>query len=186
MAQLETPPARTRPKGGGRRWLPIVIGIIAVVAIGIGAWVGISGYETNQHDKQVAAADATAGQNALKDGLSDINVMNTVDYTNVDADMRNWLNATTGTLRGQLAPSVGALKLQFIANQVRVTGKITSSRVLAADAAGGTALIGGTEDVTRSQGTATAQILHEIFTANLRQTPSGWKITAYTTQQAQH
>ncbi|HWE89890.1 MAG TPA: hypothetical protein VG317_10560 [Pseudonocardiaceae bacterium] len=188
MTQVQTPPTRrSRPgRSGGRRWLPILIIVIVVVGLGIGAFAIVNAINTSNHNKQVAADNTAAGQVALQDGLKDIGVMNTMDYTHVTADLQDWLNVTAGTLHGQLTQAMQGTTFLFTSQQVRVTGKVLTSKAMSADSAAGTALIGGTEDVTRIQGNGTPQVIHEIFTANMQNTPTGWKITQYTTTPARN
>jgi Mce-associated membrane protein len=177
MTQLLSPPTRPRTRRLNRKLL-VIVGVLVIVA-GAAIWGGTAWWQAHQAAAK-AAADAAAGAAALVDGQRDVDVMNTMDFHNVDVNFQAWLNVSTGALHNQLTQAESGLKQQFATNQVVTSGRITRVRVVSPDAAAGTATILGTEDVQLTTGKSTVT-QHNGFHANLSRTPAGWRLTSYAT-----
>lgn len=157
----------------------ILIVAIAVAVVAGATWGGITWWQAHQAAER-AAADAAAGAEALHDARRDILTMNTMDYRKVSQCWQAWLGASTGTLHGQLTQSAAVLTQQFQQQKLITSGTITKAEVTQADSVAGTATILGIEDLHITNN-GTQAINHEAFRADLRRTPVGWRLTAFTT-----
>lgn len=177
MTQLQSPPRETRKRrvNGKATVITAVVAIVVAAAV----WGGITLWHNHQN-AQRAAANAAAGAEALRDAKQDIVTLNTMDYRKVDANYRAWLDASTGQLNSQLTQAASALKQQFETNRVVTTGTITKVKVIAADAAAGTATILGIEDLRVLSG-GQHSTRHNGFHAEVSLTAAGWRLTSFTT-----
>lgn len=157
----------------------ILIIAVAVLVVAGATWGGIAWWHAHQAAER-AAADAAAGAEALRDARRDVLTMNTMDYRHMDTCWQAWLGVSTGTLHGQLSQSAAVLTQQFQEQKLITSGTIMKAEVSTADAVAGTATIIGTEDlhITNS---GTQAVNHEGFRADLSRTPTGWRLTAFTT-----
>jgi Mce-associated membrane protein len=184
MTQVQPPPTTThRLAIPHNRRKPLLIAAVVVVVLVAGIWGGTAWWHAHQA-AQRAAADAAAGVVALRDGQQDINTMNTMDYRRLDACMKAWLSATTGTLHGQLSQSATDLETEFQAEELVTSGKITVAKVVQADSVAGTATMLGTEDLLVTLGT-TQSTKHNGFRADLVRTAVGWRLNTFTTDAMQ-
>jgi Mce-associated membrane protein len=184
MTQVQPPPTATRRpaiRRSGKKGLLIAAVVLAVVA---GGALGGSAWWHAHQAAERAAADAAAGADALRDGRQDIDTMNTMDYRRMDACVKAWLSATTGTLHGQLIQAATGLEEQFQTQKLVTSGKITIAKVIQADSVAGTATMLGTEDVHVTLGSAQS-LKHNGFRADLIRTPAGWRLDAFTTDPIQ-
>lgn len=180
MTQLQAPPPR-QEKTRARVPKGLVIALAVIIVAGGAIWGGVAWWHHHQAEV-TAAADTATGNEALQQARTEINALNTMDYHSVNADYQAWLNATTGTLYGQLTQGATGLKQQFQLGKMVTTGSITLARVAAADSAKGTATILGTETVNVSL-SGRQTVRHNGFRADLIRTAAGWRLNDFTTTQ---
>ncbi|WP_188778568.1 hypothetical protein [Marmoricola endophyticus] len=172
----EVEPVETRdPKPGSR--LSLATGILALVGLGAAILGGLSWYRA-AHDDGIDTARTRDA--ALVAASSEIATLNTLDYRDVDAGLKSWLAATTGTLRDQLA-SAGADQKKLLADQKKVTtGKVVSAALTDLDADQGTATAIAAVEITVRGTTGEPTIKRNRFTANLTRVDGRWKLETLT------
>ncbi|MGJ9412638.1 hypothetical protein ACHAAC_07990 [Aeromicrobium sp. CF4.19] len=117
--------AAAAPAKGRRRSLVLLLAAAVVAVSGMVAWW--------LADADAALALAEERDVVLVEGRQAIEVMNTLDYRDVDAGIEAWQSVTTGTLADQLA-SVGADERQLLAEQEKIsTGSVVDAAVLDLD-----------------------------------------------------
>ncbi|OBH16871.1 mammalian cell entry protein [Mycobacterium sp. E342] len=103
-----------------RTWPALVIGLVAVVALGgLGGWLGYGVYRDRQ-DGMLRAAFLTAGrQGALN--------LTTIDYTHADADVQRILDSSTGQFREDFSKHAPAFIDVVKRAQSKTHGSITDA-----------------------------------------------------------
>lgn len=123
---------------------------------------------------------AKARDAALTQGRQDIVRLNSVDSTRVDADLGQWLAATTGPLHEQLRRSGAADSATLRSAGTTTVGTVTDAAVTELDTRSGTARVIATVEIRLTGPGGTPTDNRKRFEASLSRTPDGWKITALT------
>lgn len=145
---------------------------LAVCAAGAWSYAGTRGDDALSYGK---ARDA-----ALADGTRDIARLNTVDAEHAAADLKQWLDATTGPLHDRMSATRTADTATVKKSATSTRGDVTAAAVTELDTRAGTAKLIATVDVhlTPPDGTPTTD--RKRFEATLTRTPAGWKLSALT------
>ena len=103
-----------------------------------------------------------------------IEVLNTLDYRDVDAGLKSWLDATTGTLNDQLA-QVGKEDRQLLRDQEKVTtAKVVDAALIDLDDGAGTATAIASLEITVKGTTGEPSVKRNRFSANLVRVDGDW------------
>lgn len=166
-----SPPAASQDPKVRSTWKRVApLAIAAMLAIsGIAAWQGAA------RDDAIAAADTRDA--VLITAKQQITTLNTLDYRNIDAGLKAWSAATTGTLHDQLA-QVDAENRALLADQKKIsTGKVIDAAVLEVD--GDTASVIAAVEVTVVDGAkpdAASTVKRNRFSADLVKVKGAWKL----------
>lgn len=147
---------------------------VALVLCALSAWsyAGARGDDTLRYAK--------ARDTVLAGGQRDIARLNTVDSAHLDADLAQWLDATTGPLHDQLTRTHTADAAALKQSGASTRGTVTDAAVTELDTRAGTAKVIATVQVQVRPRTGTATTDRKRFEAGLARTSDGWKLTALT------
>ena len=139
----------------------------AVMVAGLVAWW--------RADRDDALALADTRDDVLIAATHHIEVMNSLDYREVDQGLDQWLDVTTGTLRDSLT-EVADEERQLLADQKKVSaGRVVDAAVLDID--GGTATVLASVEVTVQDGLdpeAEPSVKRNRYSADLVEVRGTW------------
>ncbi len=157
-----------------KRLAPGGLSLLAVLAL-IFAIVGFSTWWRADHDNSIGYAK-TRDTVALA-ARQDIVVLNTLDYQQLDAGLKNWLGASTGTLHDQLSQVSAADKSSITAAKTVTTGKVLAAAVTQLDDRAGTATVIATVEVTVTPSGGKASVKRNRYSATMARVGSDWKLS---------
>ena len=107
----------------------------------------------------------------------DIVVLNTLNYSAVDAGLQRWLGASTGTLHDQIAGVSAADKKSIAAAKTVTTGKVIDAAVTELDDRAGSATVIAAVEVTVTPTTGKATTKRNRFSATMTRVGTEWKLS---------
>ncbi|POM27392.1 hypothetical protein BTM25_18060 [Actinomadura rubteroloni] len=182
-ADVDEQPPSTRPEEGRDAPRPLFAGwgligwtFIAVAAVFLG-WSAWSYFDASHGDGRAEGRDRDL---ALQAGRKQLATLNTLDRTQVDAGLRAWENAATGSLRDQLHRDAPANKQKIAQTGTSAVGSVLAAAVIRLDTgAGEAAMIASVQvKLTPAQGAVTYQ--RRRYEVGLSRTPAGWKLKSLT------
>ncbi|WP_199430386.1 hypothetical protein [Qaidamihabitans albus] len=152
----------------------------AIAALGAAAafagWAGWFWFDA-AHDE--ALAHAAMRDAALDAGREHVARLTTLDHNDVDAGIDRWLAVSTGALRDELAGTGEDTKRALREGGTVATGEVLDAAISELDPAAGTARMLVSVEITTSGGNGgEPATTRNRFTAQLRQTGEGWKLSA--------
>lgn len=156
--------------------VPVVTAAAALVAALAFAVVALVIHLTSSGGSGSAAATRDA---VLLDAQQDIVVLNTLDYRSVDAGLKRWSAASTGTLHDSLAHVGAATRRHIVAARRITTAKVLDAAVVALDTQAGTAtVIASVELHVAPAGGGPATIRRERLRAEMSRVGGTWKVAS--------
>jgi len=148
---------------------------LLVIAALCAAWFGWSWYSA-AHDEELAYSRTR--EEVLRTGEQAVQNLNTLDYRNIDAGLKVWLDSSTGDLNKQISGS----RTSF-ADKVRQARTVTSARVLESaltelDTRSGKAVIMVALQITVTPQEGKAVTKQSRMLGELTRTRAGWKLSA--------
>jgi Mce-associated membrane protein len=150
---------------------------LVVLAAGFAAWSGWRWWSA-EHDG--ALSYGRMRDDALRAGGVDIARLITLDYQNVDAGLRGWLDASTGPLRDQLANTQDQSKAQARQAKTSAVGTVAAAAVTELNDRAGTAQLLAFVRIKKTPAGGAATIVPDRYQAGLTLTSTGWKISSLT------
>lgn len=186
---LNQPPAR-------RRFGPLLVAalVLVLVAAGFLVWsvVGLvsAGADVDRAGDKLAAANErlddarhdddlefdTARDEALRAARTGVATMNTLDYREVDADLGEWEQVSTGALHDEIVDARTRSRQTIVDAKSVTKATVLSSAVKAVDARAGTATVLVAVRVNVSTGTTAPADKYLRFQSTLLRTEQGWKL----------
>lgn len=173
-----TKPAAAEPDASATRpsRLPLVCAAVALVAALAFAVVALIVHLTASPGGSAAAAARDA---VLLDARQDIVVLNTLDYRSVDAGLKRWSAASTGTLHDSLTHVGAATRKHIVAARRITTAKVLAAAVVALDTRAGSAtVIASVELHVAPAGGGAATIRRERLRAEMSRVGDTWKVAS--------
>jgi Mce-associated membrane protein len=156
--------------------VPLVAAVAALVAglavLVVGLVVFFSGGSSGPADQ------AKVRDTVLLAARQDIVVLNTLDYRNVDAGLKRWAAASTGTLHQQITSATTAEKKQILAGKTVTTAKVLDAAVVSLDSSEGSATVIASIELSKQPSGKAAQVERERLRAGLTRVGSTWKINS--------
>jgi Mce-associated membrane protein len=146
----------------------------ATVFLGWSAW----SYFDASHGG--ARSEGQERDSVLRAGRQELATLNSMDRTRVDADLRAWENATTGSLRDQLHRDAAANRQKIAQTGTSAAGSVLAAAVTRLDTGTGDAVMIASVQVklTTAQGAETYQ--RKRYEVGLARTSGGWKLKSLT------
>ncbi|MGH3759027.1 hypothetical protein [Actinophytocola sp.] len=146
---------------------------LVVAAAAVAVWFGVEWFR--------AAGDDGLEYSNKRDEVdrvarAAIVTMNELDYRNLDEDLGNWANATTGPLHDEIANLPAEKKQQLRDAKPVTSATITSSAVKELDERGGKATVIAAIEKTVQTGDGKPQPSYQRIQATLTRTADGWKL----------
>ncbi|MFK8909311.1 hypothetical protein [Streptomyces sp. YS-3] len=158
-----------------RRRLVLIAGLVLALALcGVSGWT----YARARGDGDLAYAHSRDA--ALADGRRGIARLTSLDARDVDADLADWLDATTGPLGDELR-ATRAKSAQVLKERGTTTrAEVTDAAVTELDDRSGTARLIATVRVEARPRTGAPTTDRKRFEAALARTGHRWKLTSLT------
>jgi Mce-associated membrane protein len=152
----------------------VMLGVV-VLALAFAGW---GGWTWLQADNDDALAYATARDEVLAVGRTQVATLTTLDYHDVDGGIDKWLAVSTGGLRDELAATDGKTRRQLKDNATVATGRVLDAAVSELDVRVGSAklLVSVEISTARAGGPPAAQ--RNRFVAGMSRVDGGWKLSA--------
>lgn len=155
-------------------WAAVLVAAL-VCALGGWSYAGARGDDTLAYAKSRDAALA-----AGRHHLARLNSLDGKDARSVDEGLRQWLDASTGPLRDQLARTREKDAGELRRSGATARGTVTDAALTDLDERAGTAELIATVDVRITPRTGRPGTERKRFEATLARTGDGWKIKALT------
>jgi len=162
-----------------------LIASTAPLAAVVGAWSGVAvGYSTDQGTAASGASTASAfvpaGSRAAVAAVaaSEIVTLNTFGASTAAADVQQWLGATAGPLRDDIAASASATVDRISADGALARGTVTDLAFVSFAAPNARVIATVRVDVVPKTGAAASD--RRRLAADLTQTAAGWRLTSLT------
>ncbi|MBM9462356.1 hypothetical protein JL108_02775 [Aeromicrobium sp. YIM 150415] len=172
-AQAEgTAPPEDRPPrriaGGWAAWLGIGVAVVLALSGVLAAWAALN-------DDTIERAETRDA--VLVRATQHIETLNTLDYRDLDAGLEAWTDASTGTLRDQLAGVPDEEKQMLAEQQMISSGEVVEAAVTDLD--DDTATVIAAVEVTVTDGSdpdAEPTVKRNRFSAELLHEDGDWKL----------
>ncbi|WP_020668693.1 hypothetical protein [Amycolatopsis nigrescens] len=163
-------------KARDRRGIPFSAALsAAVLALGAAGWFGYSWWDAGQDD---GIQRGIAREGVLQAAQQGVLTFNTLDFHQAAAGYDRWLEASTGTLRDELAKDTANGVKRIEEAKTVSTAKILDAAVTELDDGASTAkVIASVETVVTPDG-GTPVTKHSRLLAGLTRTGDAWKLDA--------
>ncbi len=172
-AQAEgTAPPQDRPprraSGGWAAWLGIGVAVVLALSGVVAAWAALN-------DDTIERAETRDA--VLVRATQHIETLQTLDYRDIDAGLETWMDASTGTLRDQLAETTEEFKAMVVERQSVTTGEVVEAAVTDLDDDTAT-VIAAVEITVVEDGDPDAEptVKRNRFSAELFREDGDWKL----------
>ncbi|MFG2003284.1 hypothetical protein ACGFNU_29395 [Spirillospora sp. NPDC048911] len=151
--------------------------LLIVAALVLLGWSGWSFYESRGSETHDLGKDRDL---VLATGKRQVAALNSMDWNQSDAGLRQWLSSSTGPLHDQLERESAASRQKIVAARTTAVATVDDAAVLSLDVRSGTAQLIATVQVrlTPQAGQPTTQ--RKRYEAGLTRTPAGWKLKSLT------
>ncbi|MEV6104150.1 hypothetical protein AB0M28_05450 [Streptomyces sp. NPDC051940] len=162
-----------------RRRVParVVWALCAALALGTGGWGGYA-YASASGDDSLAYAKER--DRVLDQGTARLTQLTSIDAKDVPGGLRQWLDATTGALRAELAAKQESNAATLKAGGTTTRARVTDAAVTQLDTRAGTAKLIAALRVEVTGSSAQPATDRKRFEVNLDRTDDGWKIKSIT------
>jgi Mce-associated membrane protein len=121
---------------------------------------------------------AAARDTMLLSARQDIVVLNTLDYRDVDAGLKRWAAASTGTLHNSLTNVTASEKQHIVSAKSVTTAKVLDAAVVSLDTKAGSATVIASIDITVTPDGGKAVVKRERLRAELTRVGSVWRVNS--------
>jgi Mce-associated membrane protein len=150
----------------------LVVAVVASVAFATTAGFGWAG--RNGDGAQISAARS----DVVLAATQDITILNTLDYSSVDAGLASWLGATTGALHDGLSTTSAADRSALAAAKDVTTATVLDVAVVQLDRQKGTAAVIASVQIVVKPTTGAATTKRERLQGSMTRVAGEWKLSA--------
>ncbi|OLF05016.1 hypothetical protein BLA60_37925 [Actinophytocola xinjiangensis] len=158
-----------------RRWPLVAAVAVLVAALGFAGWAGYGWWRASQ-DGSVSYAKTR--DEVLETGRSHVRLLTTLDASDVDGGIRDWLTVTTGGLRDELSATDEETRKTLRDGGTVATGRILDAAVSELDTRTGTATMLVSVEIETSKDGQPVNAKRNRFVAGLERTEDGWLLSA--------
>jgi Mce-associated membrane protein len=133
-------------------------------------------YVTKNHS--AGSGDANVRDAVLQQARQDIVVLNTMDYRNVDAGLKRWADASTGTLHNQVVRATSVEKQHLTQAKSIATAVVVAAAITSLDVADGSASVIASVDVTVKHTDGKSNVNRERLKGEMTRVGSVWKVSS--------
>lgn len=156
------------------REVKVMLGVV-VLALVFGGWGGWTWWQAGNDD---SLAYASARDEVLSAGRTQVATLTTLDAHDVDGGIKKWLAVSTGGLRDELAATNAQTRQALKDGGAVATGRVLDAAVSELDTRAGSAkLLVSVEISTVKAGTPQATKRNR-FIAGMSRVDGGWKLSA--------
>lgn len=166
--------AEPKTEPATRSRVPIVTAAIVLAACL--AFVAAAVVVFATHDNSSGSNDANVRDTVLQQARQDIVVLNTMDYRDVDAGLKRWADASTGTLHNQVVRATAVEKQHLTQAKSIATAKVVAAAITSLDVADGSASIIASVDVTVKHSDGKSNVNRERLKGQMTRVGSVWKV----------
>ncbi|MEU5884809.1 hypothetical protein [Spirillospora sp. NPDC047279] len=116
----------------------------------------------------------------LTTGKRHVAALNSMDWNQSDAGLRQWLASSTGPLHDQLKRESATSRQKILKARTSAAATVDDAAVLSLDVRSGTAQIIATVRVRLTPVTGQPTVQRKRYEAGLTRTPAGWKLKSLT------
>jgi Mce-associated membrane protein len=156
------------------REVKVMLGVVvlALVFAGWGGWTWL------QADNDDSLAYATARDDVLAAGRTQVATLTTLDAHDVDGGIDKWLAVSTGGLRDELAATDAKTRKALKDGGAVATGRVLDAAVSELDTRAGTAKLLVSVEISTVKDGSPAATKRNRFVAGMSQVDGGWKLSA--------
>lgn len=154
--------------------LKIAIAAVAAAAVFAG-WAGYTWFSATTSE---AVSYGNSRDEALRTGRELVARLTSLDHHRIDQGINDWLAASTGPLREQLAKTDDTTKQTLAKDATVSTGKVLDAAISELDDHAGTAKMLASVEITMAREGAAPSTKRNRFAAGLTRTGEGWKLSA--------
>jgi Mce-associated membrane protein len=152
----------------------VLLGVV-VLALAFAGWGGWTWWQAERDD---SLAYATARDEVLAAGRTQVATLTTLDYHDVDGGIDKWLAVTSGGLRDELAATDKATRQQLKDNATVATGRVLDAAVSELDTRSGSAKLLVSVEISTAKDGAAAAAKRNRFVAGMSRVDGEWKLSA--------
>lgn len=156
------------------RQVKVMLGVV-VLALAFAGWGGWTWWQAERDD---SLAYATARDEVLAAGRTQVATLTTLDYHDVDGGIDKWLAVTAGGLRDELAATDKATRQQLKDNATVATGRVLDAAVSELDTRSGSAKLLVSVEISTAKDGAAAAAKRNRFVAGMSRVDGEWKLSA--------
>jgi Mce-associated membrane protein len=163
-----------KPEPAARSRVPIVTAAIVLAACLAFVVAAVVVFATR--DNSSGSNDANVRDTVLQQARQDIVVLNTMDYRDVDAGLKRWADASTGTLHNQVVRATAVEKQHLTQAKSVASAKVVAAAITSLDVADGSASIIASVDVTVKHSDGKSNVNRERLKGQMTRVGSVWKV----------
>jgi Mce-associated membrane protein len=156
------------------REVKVMLGVV-VLALAFAGWGGWSWFQAGNDD---SIAYASARDEVLATGRTQIAVLTTLDYNDVDGGIDKWLTVSTGGLRDELAATDAKTRQALKEAATVSTGRVLDAAVSELDTRSGTAKLLVSVEISSVKDGSPPAAKQNRFVAGMSRVDDGWKLSA--------
>ncbi len=156
------------------REVKVMLGVV-VLALAFAGWAGFTWWQASRDD---SIAYATARDEVLAAGRTQVATLTTLDSHDVDAGIEKWLAVSTGGLRDELAATDAATRRQLEANATVATGRVLDAAVSELDTRSGSAKLLVSVEISTAKDGSPPTAKRNRFVAGMSRVDGEWKLSA--------
>lgn len=156
------------------REVKVMLGVV-VLALAFAGWAGFTWWQASRDD---SLAYATARDEVLAAGRTQVATLTTLDYHDIDAGIDKWLAVSTGGLRDELAATDTATREQLAANATVATGRVLDAAVSELDTRAGSAKLLVSVEISTAKDGSPPSAKRNRFVAGMSHVDGEWKLSA--------
>jgi Mce-associated membrane protein len=154
--------------------LKIAIAAVAAAAV----FAGWAGYNWVSATNSAAVSYGNSRDEALRTGRELVARLTSLDHHRIDQGINDWLAASTGPLREQLAKTDDTTKQTLTKDATVSTSRVLDAAISELDDHAGTAKMLASVEITMAREGAAPSTKRNRFAAGLIRTGEGWKLSA--------
>lgn len=148
---------------------------VVVLALAFAGWGGWTWLQAGNDD---ALTYATARDEVLAVGRTQVATLTTLDYHDVDGGIDKWLAVSTGGLRDELAATDAKTRQQLEDNATVATGRVLDAAVSELDTRVGSAKLLVSVEISTAKEGGPPAAKRNRFVAGMSRVDGGWKLSA--------
>lgn len=156
------------------REVKVMLGVV-VLALVFAGWGGWTWFQAGNDD---SLAYATARDEVLAAGRTQVATLTTLDAHDVDGGIDKWLAVTTGGLRDELAATDAKTRQTLQAGAAVATGRVLDAAVSELDTRSGTAKLLVSVEISTVKDGGPAATKRNRFLAGMSRVDGAWKLSA--------